>query len=170
MDTVFLILATFLLLFAAFLYGKNKQLMDELKRIKDDISNVENIGDLLSVTESTLEEADKTIATAKRVMDNRIRRMEALLKKIDRSVQLAETRNIDDNIGVQSVSEAQVPSNNSPYGEMMDPDAQERALIAKRNREIIIMLGENAPLADIARKTGASMREISLIQKFIKTQ
>jgi len=103
-------------------------------------------------------------------MDNRIRRMEALLKKIDRSVQLAETRNIDDNIGVQSVSEAQVPSNNSPYGETMDPDAQERALIAKRNREIIIMLGENAPLADIARKTGASMREISLIQKFIKTQ
>ncbi len=169
MDTVFLILATFLLLFAAFLYGRNKLLMDELKRMKDDISNVENIGDLLSVTESTLEEADKTIATAKRVMDSRIRRMEALLKKIDRSVQLAESRSLDDNVGIQSVSEAQVPSNNSPPGEIMDPDAQERALIAKRNREIIIMLGENAPLADIARKTGASMREIHLIQKLVKT-
>ena len=167
MDKGLLILAVFLLLFAFFLYIKNKQLLDELKKIKADISEIENIGNLLSVTESTLEEAEKTIATAKRIMDDRIRRMETLLKKFDQSVRRVEKQEIKDNINERPLSEPKVSSNDKPVIDISESDAYDRAAIAQRNKEIIVMLGDGIPLEEIARKTGASMREIRLIKKFI---
>ena len=172
MDAFLIILSACLLLFTVFLYGKNKQLFDKLKKMTADISEIENIGNLLSVTESTLEEAAKTIATAKQIMDERIRRMESLLKKIDESVERAESIKISDNVNVRSDSESRRSSNNSSMydsslDDTSDPDAQDRAYIAQRNKEIIMMLGDDEPLEVIAKKTGASIREIHLIKKFI---
>lgn len=143
--------------------------MDEIKSLKDEISQLKNMGDLLSITESTLEEADKTITTAKRVMDKRIRRMEDLLGEIDRKIPLIENREFQGNSSAVTTPDISPGANPQSENEDIDPDAEERTFIANRNREIILMLEKNIPVEDIGRKTGASLREINLIRKFIKS-
>jgi DNA-binding NarL/FixJ family response regulator len=139
--------------------------------MKDEISQVKNIGDLLSVTENTLDEAGRAINTAKRLMDGRIRRMEELLEEIDSRLPDLERR-------VKSISASQKTHQQITAGgyetesyqkeKAADPDREEREIIARRNKRIIVMLEEGLSLEEIARQTGASMREIKLIQKFIK--
>ena len=169
MDYLFLVFAVLLLLFAWFLFQRSKALLVEIKALKDEISQLKNIGDLLSITESTLDEADKTITTAKRVMDKRIQRMEQLLAEIDRKVPLIENREIRGNSSAVNPAKMSSGVNHPPENEITDPDAEERTFIANRNREIILMLEQNIALDDIARQTGASLGEINLIRKFIKS-
>ncbi|MFH1515595.1 MAG: hypothetical protein ABIG42_09070 [bacterium] len=169
MDYVFLVLAIVFLVLAFILFGRSKLLVDEVKSLRDEISQLKNIGDLLSITESTLEEADKTITTAKRVMDKRISRMEQLLGEIDRKMPLIENRGYQGNSSAVNPSKISSGVNRQPVNENIDPDAEERTFIANRNREIILMLEKNIAVEDIARKTGASLNEINLIRKFVKS-
>lgn len=138
--------------------------------MKQEISQLKNIGDLLNITESTLEEADKTISTAKKVMDSRIKKMEELFEKYDEILPELEHhagKTNSKNIKHHDELIKKIPPETEP-SRITDPDLEDRAYIARRNRKIILMLEENVPLEEIARQTGASLREIQMIKKFIK--
>jgi len=167
----FLVVITIVMMAAAwFLYQRTRALISEVRRMKDEIGQLKNMGDLLSVTEGTLEEAGKAINTAKRVMDGRIHRMEELLAEIDGKMpdfeRIARTsRELDNFTGTKpATGKAGVPQRQIDA----DPDVDDREFIAKRNRRIILMLEEGKTIEEIARVTGASVREIQLIKKFVK--
>jgi len=171
METTLLIIAIILLALAGFLFYGARALMRQVQSMKDEISQVKNIGDLLSVTEDTLDEAGKAIDTAKRLMDGRIKRMEELLEEIDDKMPELERRMKN----IQPVSESRqqkipvkLDKELFSSGKSIDPDREERELIARRNKRIIMMLEEGMSPEEIARQTGASVREIKLIQKFIR--
>jgi len=153
------------------LYLRTRALIVEVRRMKDEIGELKNMGDLLSVTENTLEEAGKAINTAKRVMDGRIHRMEELLSEIDGRIPELEKqagairRESSTGLPARTTEQSTGASRVKPDN---DPDADERELIAKRNRRIILMLEEGKTVEEIARVTGASVREIQLIKKFVK--
>jgi hypothetical protein len=172
METFLLILAAILFLLAAFLFGRSRQLMTEIRQMKEDVSQLKNVGDLLSVTESTLEETNKTIETARRVMDKRIRRMEELVRAMESGGSGNNIRKgslSDDVPGTSREDRIVSPVTSSGARERtIDPDAAEREFIARRNRQIILLLEEGIPEEEISRRTEASMREIKLIKKFIQ--
>lgn len=172
MEIFLLILAAILFLLAAFLFGRARQLMSEIKQMKDNVSQLKNVGDLLSVTESTLEETNKTIETARRVMDKRIRRMEELVKAMESGGSGNHTRRgtlSEDAPGTSREDRITAPIMSSGGRERtIDPDAEEREFIARRNRQIILLLEEGVSEEEISRRTEASMREIKLIKKFIQ--
>jgi hypothetical protein len=176
METFLLILAAILFLLAAFLFGRSRQLMTEIKQMKDDVSQLKNVGDLLSVTESTLEETNKTIETARRVMDKRIRRMEELVRAMESGGSGNHTRRGTPGEDAPGVSREdritdpvfQPPRSSGARERMTDPDADEREYIARRNRQIILLLEEGVSEEEISRRTEASMHEIKLIRKFIQ--
>jgi len=172
METFLLILAAILFLLAAFLFGRSRQLMSEIRQMKNDVSQLKNVGDLLSVTESTLEETNKTIETARRVMDKRIRRMEELVRAMESGKSGNNIRRgtlSEDISGTTRDDRINSPVTSSGSRErIIDPDAEEREFIARRNRQIILLLEEGVPEEEISRRTEASMREIKLIRKFIQ--
>jgi hypothetical protein len=169
--TILVFISLAILAVAWSLYQKTRALMQEVRRMKDEIGQMKNMGDLLSVTEDTLEEAGKAINTAKRVMDGRIRRMEELLNEIDARIPEMENQvgGIRGEIRTGQIRQQfEQGGRGSQIGSNNDPDADERELIARRNRQIILMLEEGKTIEEIARVTGASVREIQLIKKFVK--
>lgn len=146
--------------------------MTEIKQMKDDVSQLKNVGDLLSVTESTLEETNKTIETARRVMDKRIRRMEELVRAMESGRSgnhIHRGTPGEDGSGTSREDRITAPMMSSGGREQaIDPDAEEREFIARRNRQIILLLEEGISEEEISRRTEASMREIKLIKKFIQ--
>ena len=175
METFLLALAVILLVLAALLFWRSRQLMSEVQSMKDDISQLKNVGNLLSVTESTLDETNRTISAARRIMDKRIRRMEELVRAMEESAGNHRRKGTSsegltgttssDRISSQVTSQA---GSSAPESENIDPDTAEREYIARRNRQVILMLEEGISMEEISRRTQASMREIKLIKKFIQ--
>ena len=152
----------FLIIAAAIILFFNWMFLNETKRIQEKMKGMKSFGDIIDATNQALDEFNTAFEEAGELIEKRreelmalVKRAEDAIEKLDKMMVAAES----DASSQEGMLFNELPSETS--GEPgVEPRDDDRVEAIKR------CLAEGKSTEEISRLTGASIREVRLVEKF----
>lgn len=153
---IFLIVAAAVILFFNWLFLK------ETKKIQEKLKGMKSFTDIIDATNQALDEFNVAFEEAGQVIEKRREELMKLVQRAEQSIKrLEELQSTVKHEPVQDADGAQVPE----PGETVDM-FDEGASADDRVETIKRWLAQGKSAGEISRLTGASIREVELVEKF----
>ena len=152
----------FLIVAAAIILFFNWMFLKETRKIQEKMKGMKSFGDIIDATNQALDEFNTAFAEAGDLIEKRreelmalVKRAEGAIEKLDKMMVAAES----DASSQEGMLFNELPS--EPIREPeVEPQDEDRVEAIKR------CLAEGKSTEDISRLTGASIREVRLVEKF----